>query len=198
MRGMVAIVADPSSPFLDALLPVPSRQLAAHANAVTCVLAGRTGPLRLQCDGRRVDGDLLLVRPGVAHAVALAERGGDVLYLNGARQDESAYVHHTDPGGDGMHPWMLWQRDHLVAGIDPERYRPTRDNWGPLVVPDGHYFVLGDNRDESLDSRYWGFIDGAAIKGKAVVLYFSYDSHALGPLPFVKQVRWDRIGERLR
>ena len=77
------IVSDPSSPFLDALLPVPSRKLAAHANAVTCVLVGRTGPLRLDCDGTRVDGDVLLVRPGVVHAVTLAERGADVLYLNG-------------------------------------------------------------------------------------------------------------------
>jgi AraC-like DNA-binding protein len=83
MRGKVITVADPISPFLDALLPVGSRRLAAHANAVTCVLVGRTGPLRLDCDGQRVDGDVLLVRPGVVHAVALAERGADVLYLNG-------------------------------------------------------------------------------------------------------------------
>ena len=76
-------MADPSSPFLDALLPVPSRTLAAHANAVTCVLVGRTGPLRLECDATRVAGDVLLVRPGVVHAVTLAERGADVLYLNG-------------------------------------------------------------------------------------------------------------------
>ena len=74
---------DPSSPFLDVRLPVGSRKLAAHANAVTCVLVGRTGPLRLECDGRSVEGDILLVRPGVVHAVALAERGADVLYLNG-------------------------------------------------------------------------------------------------------------------
>lgn len=76
-------VPDPLSPFLDTLLPVGSRKLAAHANPVTCVLVGRTGPLQLECDGRRVDGDILLVRPGVVHAVALAERGADVLYLNG-------------------------------------------------------------------------------------------------------------------
>ena len=59
---MVVAVPDPSSPFLDALLPVGCRKLVAHANAVTCVLVGRTGPLRLECEGRRVDGELLLVR----------------------------------------------------------------------------------------------------------------------------------------
>lgn len=74
---------DPSSPFLDAVLPVGARRLAAHTNAVPCVLAGRTGPLRLDGLGQRVEGELLLVRPGVVHAVTLAERGGDVLYLNG-------------------------------------------------------------------------------------------------------------------
>lgn len=126
----------------------------------------------------------------------LAMRDG-VLYLNGVPQDES-YVRRTDPESDGTHPWMRWQRDHLIDGADRDSYRPTRDNWGPLVVPSGHYFVLGDNRDESLDSRYWGFVDEAALKGKAVVLYFSLDGEGLGPLPFVRQVRWDRIGERLR
>jgi AraC-like DNA-binding protein len=80
---MVATVADPSSPFLDALLPIGSQELAAHENAVTCALVGRTGPLRLECDGRRIAGDILLVRPGVVHDVALAERGADALFLNG-------------------------------------------------------------------------------------------------------------------
>jgi AraC-like DNA-binding protein len=76
-------VPDPSSPFLDALLPVPGRRLAAHANAVTGVLMGRRGPLTLDRGERRIDGDVLLVRPGVVHAVTLAEGGADVLYLNG-------------------------------------------------------------------------------------------------------------------
>jgi AraC-like DNA-binding protein len=83
LRARVVTVPERGSPFLDVLLPVGSQKLAAHANAVTCVLVGRTGPLRLQCDGQHVDGDILLVRPGVTHAVALAERGADVLYLNG-------------------------------------------------------------------------------------------------------------------
>jgi AraC-like DNA-binding protein len=76
-------VPDPSSPFLDAVLPVPGRKLAPHANAVTAVLVGRTGPIQLERDGLRIDGDILLVRPGVAHAVTLADGGTDVLYLNG-------------------------------------------------------------------------------------------------------------------
>jgi AraC-like DNA-binding protein len=76
-------VADPISPFLTALLPIDVRKLAAHANAVTGVLVGRTGPLRLERDGGVVEGDILLVRPGVVHGVALSERGADVLYLNG-------------------------------------------------------------------------------------------------------------------
>jgi AraC-like DNA-binding protein len=83
VRGTVVTVPDPSSPFVDALLPVGIRKLAAHANAVTCVLMGRTGPLRLECDGRRVEGDILVVRPRVVHGVALAERGADALFLNG-------------------------------------------------------------------------------------------------------------------
>lgn len=82
-REIVAAMHGPSSPFLDALLPIDTRRLAAHANAVTCVLVGRSGPLELACAGTRIAGDVLLVRPGVVHAVALAQRGADVLYLNG-------------------------------------------------------------------------------------------------------------------
>jgi AraC-like DNA-binding protein len=82
-NGIVATVPDPYSPFRDALLPVGSRGLAAHANPVTCVLAGRAGSLRLERDGRCIDGEILLIRPGVVHSVALPERGAEVLYLNG-------------------------------------------------------------------------------------------------------------------
>ena len=75
---------DPVSPFLTTLLPIDGRALAAHANAVTGLLIGRTGPLTLEDGaGQRTEGDALLVRPGVRHAVTLAERGADVFYLNG-------------------------------------------------------------------------------------------------------------------
>lgn len=119
-----------------------------------------------------------------------------VLLINGAQRDE-VYVQHTDPEGDGFHPWMEWQSEYLVDSVDEAAYRPTRDDWGPIVVPSDRYFVLGDNRDQSLDSRYWGFVTPEELKGKAVVLYFSFDRDAIGPLPFFSQVRWKRVGDRV-
>jgi signal peptidase I len=120
-----------------------------------------------------------------------------VLTINGEAATEP-YVRHTDAAGDGHHPWMGWQSDYVISSVDLMRYRPTRDNWGPIVVPRDRYFVMGDNRDESLDSRYWGFVDPRALKGRAVVLYFSYNRDALGALPVFNHVRWGRIGDRIR
>jgi signal peptidase I len=56
---------------------------------------------------------------------------------------------------------------------------------------------MGDNRDQSLDSRYWGFVPTSAIKGKAVMLYFSWNRDAAG-IPLVGHVRWGRVGDRIR
>lgn len=116
-----------------------------------------------------------------------------VLFLNGEPQDEP-YVIHTDPRGDVFIPTMMWQVDYLVPGVEPSGYRPTRDNWGPLIVPSGKYFMMGDNRDDSEDSRYWGFADGAAIKGRPLFIYYSFDSRALRPFPWLTEIRWARIG----
>jgi signal peptidase I len=125
----------------------------------------------------------------------LAMRDG-VLYVNGDPLDES-YAVHTDPSTDSYHPSMDWQRSYLLHPDDANRYRPTRDNWGPVVVPPESFFVMGDNRDQSLDSRYWGFVPRDSIKGRAVMLYFSWDRNALGALPLIGHVRWGRVGDRI-
>ncbi len=124
-------------------------------------------------------------------------RSGDVR-VNGRRLRE-AYVQRVDPGRDVYDPEFNWQRDYLVAGASAARdYHPTRDNWGPLRVPASKYFVLGDNRDNSADSRYWGFVDAAAVKGRPLVVYFSYDREAHDALPWLTDIRWHRLGSIIR
>ncbi|MEX0936080.1 MAG: signal peptidase I, partial [Gemmatimonadota bacterium] len=78
------------------------------------------------------------------------------------------------------------------------RYRPTRDNWGPLIVPEHRYFVLGDNRDNSEDSRYWGFVRREAIEGRPWFVYYSTEPRRTGALSVLRDVRWGRIGGVIR
>lgn len=64
---------------------------------------------------------------------------------------------------------------------------------GPVVVPPGRLFMMGDNRDDSFDSRFWGFADENDVEGRASVIYFSWDHDAPGVLP----LRWNRFGKLL-
>jgi signal peptidase I len=70
-----------------------------------------------------------------------------------------------------------------------------RDNFGPVTVPKGSYFAMGDNRDNSLDSRFWGFVKKDELVGRAVILYFSWDGGSDG---FLQHVRWERIARVIR
>lgn len=85
------------------------------------------------------------------------------LYVDGERIDESGYTRFLD---ETTYP------DYRVP-VDGYEYYRTRDQFGPYRVPPGHYFGLGDNRDRSDDSRYWGPIPEDFVKGRALLVYWS-------------------------
>lgn len=80
-----------------------------------------------------------------------------------------------------------------AVNLDPKTFagpNPPRDNYGPVTVPQNSLFVMGDNRDNSHDSRFWGFVDLKAVKGKAFMLYWSWNKEDFS-------VRWRRIGDMI-
>jgi signal peptidase I len=117
------------------------------------------------------------------------------LLVNGRRQVEQ-YASHNDPSGDPAVDDFRWQRMHLAAS-PRYGYRPSRNTWGPLVVPPAHIFVLGDNRDNSLDSRYWGFVPDSMIRGRPLFVYFSYAPDTTARSAILERIRWARLGERI-
>jgi signal peptidase I len=77
----------------------------------------------------------------------------------------------------------------------PAQYLQAMENFGPVLVPKDSLFVLGDNRNNSDDSRFWGFVPVDEVLGKAFVIYFSWDAQAESPWD---KVRWSRIGKLIR
>ena len=117
------------------------------------------------------------------------------LYRNGRRVDEP-YALHGDPhrSEDPIQRAKMreWQVPHLVKR-DTATYQPDLHDWGPIVVPADSFFMMGDNRDSSYDGRYWGFLPRKNVRGRPLVVYFSYDPNSWKSLPFLTAVRWDRI-----
>jgi len=98
------------------------------------------------------------------------------IFINGKPFDDR-YGVFKDPA---IHP----------AALDP------RDNFGPVTVPANKIFTMGDNRDNSSDGRFWGFVDLKAVRGKAWIIYWSWDVQApLFSLERLRSIRWSRIGD---
>ena len=141
------------------------------------------------------DDTLILVKRLVGMPGDTLEMRDKVLHLNGQTQDEPYVVRTRHP--DNGDPGMMWQQQILLGGPSDDYY-PTRDNWGPLVIPPGRYFMLGDNRDTSLDARVWGLIERWRFEGRVMAIYFSYNRNSLAPFPWLREIRWGRIFDRVR
>jgi signal peptidase I len=115
-----------------------------------------------------------------------------IVSING-RPLAEPYAWHGDSLADPVWPELGWQRRYVIGAlaVDTAHYHPSRDNWGPLALPTGHYFVLGDNRDNSLDSRFSEFLSASDFTGQPRRVYFSQD-------PTTGRIRWSRFGRRLR
>jgi len=143
-----------------------------------------------------------LVKRCVAIAGDTVHMRGGLLHINGVPQPQPAAMS-VNPKLDGSfsHPLFQWQKAHEIRGsrIGDPPAQPTLDDWGPLVVPAGYLFMLGDNRYDSKDGRYWGLVPRENVRGRPVFVYYSYRSQESDrPLPFITDIRWGRIGTIIR
>jgi signal peptidase I len=136
-----------------------------------------------------VPGDTLFMRDGVVHVNGEAKPQGPDYQAN-ARGD-----------GSYVSPLFEWQKQYELRGSrfgDPPPM-PTLDNWGPLVLPAERYFMLGDNRYDSKDGRYWGIVPRENFRGRPIFVYYSYNADDSDrPLPFITDIRWGRLGHLIR
>jgi signal peptidase I len=140
-------------------------------------------------------GDIIVYRKwGTGYIKRVAGIGGDTLAMRAGVLSvnqipvREPYAIHAGEGETGDRRFA-WQRA-VVPDSARAAYTPTVATWGPFIVPGGEYFLLGDNRGESIDSRYTGFVPDSEVVARPVVIFFSRD-------PVTKKVRWERIGRRV-
>jgi signal peptidase I len=126
-----------------------------------------------------------------------------VLYVDGIAQ-KLGYTSPEQTKGDGTvaDPLFDWQHKFEVPKTrfgEPPR-QPTHDNWGPLLIPPEHFFMMGDNRYDSKDGRYWGLVPRKNVRGRPMFVYYSFvpSIESDRPVSFITDIRWGRLGHWIK
>lgn len=140
--------------------------------------------------------DSILVKRLIGLPGDTLEMRHGALYRNGKAMQEP-YAQQVNPentlvGEPEIRREMLTlQKPHYI-GSD-SNYLPDVHEWGPIVVPRDSLWMMGDNRDMSKDSRFWGFVPRKNVRGTPIIIYYSWDAGSYRPLPFFTATRWGRI-----
>ena len=144
-------------------------------------------------------GDTIFMRRGLLHVNGMPQRQGFGANANFVNVED-----HPDEV-------FAWQSRLAVRGtrFGAPPALASHDNWGPLIVPQGHLWMLGDNRYCSKDSRYWGPVPRGNVRGRPLFVYYSYRAgdpsdaqcnpdYSDRAVPFITDIRWGRIGHVIR
>jgi signal peptidase I len=136
---------------------------------------------------------------GVAGDTLLMRRGQ--LTVNGTLVPSPNSFVLPDAVADQPQAIFAWQHQIEIRGsrFGPPVAGPSLHEWGPLVVPTGTYFMMGDNRDNSVDSRYYGPVPRPNLRGTPMFVYYSYDPElGVDYVRAVTAIRWRRLGDWIR